>query len=501
MDASVIFAQCFRQGAFGNRPKGQEFGGFSLQNSEFVRAASAIVGPENLFTETLDMEAFVTDWRDRYKGQACAVARPGSTAEVIALMRLCAEHAVAVVPQGGNTGLCGAATPDVSGTALVLWLGRMQQVREFNEVDGCVVVEAGAVLQRIQEFAAEHGYFFPMSLGAEGSCQIGGNISTNAGGTAVLRYGPMRDLVLGLEVVLPDGTLCDWLAPLRKNTTGYDLKHLFIGAEGTLGIVTAASLKVFPAPRQRESAMVSFEQVESALTLLTRLRASLGDRLLSCEIINRAQVETVLTHMQGPSWPMSQVPPWALIIEVTETLDSYNLRDALEQLLGEALEDGLIDDAVLASSNAQQEALWSVRHNVSEANKRAGYGVTHDTAVPLSHQGTFVANVGRRLGEEFPDGQMLIVGHIGDGNLHVIHMLNPASYPGDALKQAAARINAIVDEETLALGGAISAEHGIGQSNKARLRHSKGDAQIALMKRVKAAFDPDCRMNPGKILD
>jgi len=288
---------------------------------------------------------------------------------------------------------------------------------------------------------------------------------------------------------------------LRKNTTGYDLKHMFIGAEGTLGIITAASLKVFPAPRQRESAMVSFEQVESALTLLTRLRASLGDRLLSCEIINRAQVDTVLTHMEGPSWPLSQVPPWALIIEVTETLSSYSLRDALEQVLGDALEEGLIDDAVLASSTAQQEALWSVRHSVSEANKRAGYGVTHDTAVPLSDQATFVRNVDRRLGEEFADGQMLIVGHIGDGNLHVIHMLDPAAYPGDALKQAAARINAIVDEETLALGGAISAEHGIGQSNKARLRNSKGDVQIALMKRVKAAFDPECRMNPGKILD
>lgn len=472
-----------------------------MQNSDFIRAATAIVRPENLFTEISDIEPFVTDWRDRYQGQAFAVARPGSTDEVVALMRLCAEHGVRVVPQGGNTGLCGAATADASGTALVLWLGRMNRVRDFNEVDGCIVVEAGAVLQRIQELAAEHDYFFPMSLGAEGSCQIGGNISTNAGGTAVLRYGPMRDLVLGLEVVLPDGTLCNWLAPLRKNTTGYDLKHLFIGAEGTLGIITAASLKVFPAPGQRESAMVSFEQVESALTLLTRLRASLGDRLLSCEIINRAQVETVLTHMEGPSWPLSQVPPWALIIEVTETLSSYSLRDALEQVLGDALEEGLIDDAVLASSTAQQEALWSVRHSVSEANKRAGYGVTHDTAVPLSDQATFVRNVDRRLGEEFADGQMLIVGHIGDGNLHVIHMLDPAAYPGDALKQAAARINAIVDEETLALGGAISAEHGIGQSNKARLRNSKGDVQIALMKRVKAAFDPECRMNPGKILD
>lgn len=472
-----------------------------MQNSEFIRAASAIVRPENLLTIASDTDAFVNDWRDRYEGRACAVARPGSTDEVVALMRLCAEHGVPVVPQGGNTGLCGAATPDESGTALVLWLGRMNRIRRLDEVDGCIVVESGAILQRIQEYAAEHGCFFPMSLGAEGSCQIGGNISTNAGGTAVLRYGPMRDLVLGLEVVLADGTLCNWLTPLRKNTTGYDLKHLFIGAEGTLGVVTAASLKIFPAARQRESAMVSFEQIESALSLLTHLRSRLGDRLLSCEIINRAQVQTVLTHMQGPTWPLSAIAPWALIIEVTETLDSYNLRDALEQVLGEALEDGIIDDAVLASSSAQQEALWSVRHNVSEANKRAGYGVTHDTAVPLSGQAVFVRNVERRLDEEFPEGQMLIVGHIGDGNLHVIHMLDPARYPGSALKKAATRINGIVDEETLALGGAISAEHGIGQSNKARLEHSKGDAQIALMRRVKAALDPEGRMNPGKILD
>jgi len=472
-----------------------------MPSNAFIEAARAIVGDANLLTEAEDLQGFVNDWRDRYHGYACAVARPASTTEVMALMRLCAEQGVPVVPQGGNTGLCGAATPDASGAALVLWLGRMNRVREFNEVDGCIVVEAGAVLQRVQELASEHGYFFPMSLGAEGSCQIGGNISTNAGGTAVLRYGPMRDLVLGLEVVLADGTLCNWLTPLRKNTTGYDLKHLFIGAEGTLGIVTAASLKVFPAPRQRESAMVALRDVEQALTLLISLRKQLGDRLLSCELINRAQVQTVLTHMQGPGWPMAAVPPWALIIEVTETLDSYNLREALEHLLGQALEEGVIDDAVLASSSAQQEALWSVRHSVSEANKRAGYGVTHDTAVPLSGQAVFVRNVEKRLGDEFADGQMLVVGHIGDGNLHVIHMLDPAAYPGDALKQAAARINRIVDEETLALGGAISAEHGIGQSNKGRLVHSKGPVQIDLMRRVKAALDPQGRLNPGKVMD
>jgi FAD/FMN-containing dehydrogenase len=472
-----------------------------MDHPAFCNSLAAIVGSANALTAPADMAPYLTDWRDRYEGKAWAVARPGDTTQVAAVMRLCQDFKVNVVPQGGNTGLCGAATPD-NGRNLVLRLDRMNRIRDFDDVDAVLTVEAGCVLATIQEEAATRGYLFPMSLGAEGSCQIGGNIATNAGGTAVLRYGPMRDLVLGLEVVLADGSICDWLTPLRKNTTGYDLRQLFVGAEGTLGVITAACLKVFPSPVQRESAMVALADVEAALALLKHLRGQIGERLLSFEIMNKAQVDIVLEHMPGITWPMAQPTPWCVLIEVTDTLRSYDLRATLEALLGEALEAGIIDDAVLPASHQQQEALWRLRHNVSEANKRAGYGVSHDTAVPLRHQASFARRVAEGVERDFPDAQLLMVGHIGDGNIHAVIMLDPERYaaPG-ALNAAAAAINTLVDEATLSLGGTISAEHGIGQTNKARLIRGRGAADIRRMQAVKRALDPDGRMNPGKVFD
>lgn len=469
-------------------------------SKEFMESIGRLLGSDNVLVGN-DTAGFVSDWRDRYHGRALCVARPGTTDEVAQLLALCSQHGVRVVPQGGNTGLCGAATPDGTGEQLVVWLGRMNRIREFSETDASVTLEAGCVLEAVQNYASDRGYFFPMSLGAEGSCQIGGNLATNAGGTAVLRYGPMRDLVLGLEVVLPNGAIYDWLTPLRKNTTGYDLKQLFVGAEGTLGIITAATLKVFPAPKVRELAMVTLEGVEQALTLLTQLRRSLGERLLSFEIINWAQVELVLKHTQGNQWPFAEPAPWCLLIEVTETLDGYDLRGALENELGRALEMALITDAVVATSQVQQNNLWRLRHSVSEANKIAGYGVTHDTAVPLSKQGEFATQVEERLLSEFPDGRVLMVGHIGDGNLHVIHMLDRDAYSPERLAVAAKRIHQIVDQATLNLGGTVSAEHGIGQSNKGRLLASRSAQDLDLMKAIKAVIDPDGRMNPGKIFD
>ena len=467
---------------------------------EFMDSAISLLGADNVLLGD-DTAGFVSDWRDRYRGKALCVARPGNTQEVAQLMALCAEHGIRVVPQGGNTGLCGAATPDAEGDQVVVWLGRMNRVREFSEIDSSITLDAGCVLETVQNFASERGFYFPMSLGAEGSCQIGGNIATNAGGTAVLRYGPMRDLVLGLEVVLPDGAIHNWLTPLRKNTTGYDLKQLFVGAEGTLGIITAATLKVFHAPKVRELAMVTLHKVEHALALLNTLRRSLGERLLSFEIINWAQVDLVLKHTQGNHWPFAEPSPWCLLIEVTETLEGYDLRGALEAELEKALESELITDAVVATSQAQQNSLWHLRHSVSEANKIAGYGVTHDTAVPLSKQGQFATQVEERLMEAFPDGRVLMVGHIGDGNLHVIHMLERALYSPERLAAAAKRIHQLVDEATLSLGGTVSAEHGVGQSNKGRLLASRSAHDLALMKAIKGVIDPDGRMNPGKIFD
>ena len=467
---------------------------------EFMDSVVSLLGADNVLVGD-DTAGFISDWRARYHGKALCVARPGSTEEVARLMALCAQYGVSVVPQGGNTGLCGAATPDATGQQIIIWLGRMNRVRDFSETDASITLDAGCILETVQTYASERGYLFPMSLGAEGSCQIGGNLATNAGGTAVLRYGPMRDLVLGLEVVLPDGAIHDWLTPLRKNTTGYDLKQLFVGAEGTLGIITGATLKVFPAPKVRELAMVTLHRVEHALILLNHLRRTLGERLLSFEIINWAQVDLVLKHTHGNQWPFAEPSPWCLLIEVTETLEGYDLRGALEAELEKALEQELITDAVVATSQAQQNSLWHLRHSVSEANKIAGYGVTHDTAVPLSKQGEFATSVEEQLMAEFPDGRVLMVGHIGDGNLHVIHMLERELYSPERLAEAAQRIHQLVDQATLSLGGTVSAEHGIGQSNKGRLLASRSVHDLALMKAVKAVIDPDGRMNPGKIFD
>jgi FAD/FMN-containing dehydrogenase len=472
-----------------------------VQPDDLRDAVAGIVGAAHVLTAAEDLAPYVTDWRDRYHGDARMVVRPASAAEVSAVVRLCFERGVPVVPQGGNTGLCGGATPDSSGQAIVLRVDRMNRIRDISAMDGTMLVEAGCVLQTLQEAAAAAGLLFPLSLGAEGSCQIGGNISTNAGGTAVLRYGPMRDLVLGLEVVLPDGSLCDWLTPLRKNTTGYDLKQLFIGAEGTLGIITAAVVKVFPQPAQSATAMVTLEEPEAALTLLERLRATLGDRLSSFEIINRAQAEIALTYVPGNTLPFAGASPWYVLVEVTDTLTRYDLREALESALAGALEDGTITDAVVATSEAQAAALWRIRHSVSEGNKRAGFGVTHDTAVPLRAQAEFARSIEQRIPAEFPEAKLLMVGHMGDGNIHVIALLDPKRYTQTALKQASARINAIVDEVTLGLRGTISAEHGIGQTNKQRLLEGRGHHDVALMQKIKAALDPKGLFNPGKMFD
>ena len=472
-----------------------------MQSRDLRNDIAAIVGAAHVLTSAEDLAPYVTDWRDRYHGAARLVVRPANAVEVSAVVRLCFERNVPIVPQGGNTSLCGGATPDTSGESIVLRLDRMNRIREISAVDGTMLVEAGCILQTLQEAAAAAGLLFPLSLGAEGSCQIGGNISTNAGGTAVLRYGPTRDLVLGLEVVLPDGSLCDWLTPLRKNTTGYDLKQLFVGAEGTLGIITAAAVKVFPQPAQSATAMVTLDGPEAALTLLARLRTTLGDRLSSFEIINRAQTDIAIAYVPGNSLPFAESAPWYLLVEVTDTLTRYDLRDALENALAEALELGIITDAVVAASEAQAAALWRVRHSVSEGNKRAGFGVSHDTAVPLSAQAAFARTIEQRIPAEFPDAKLLMVGHIGDGNLHVVVLLDPERYTPDALQEAARRINAIVDEVTLGLRGTISAEHGIGQTNKKRLRAGRGDLDVALMQRIKAALDPAGLLNPGKIFD
>ena len=461
---------------------------------------AAIVGDKQIIASGSDQEPYVVDWRGRYHGRAVAVVKPGSTAEVASVVRYCAENRLAIVPQGGNTGMCGGATPDDAACNVVIRLDRMRVVRDVSPLANTITVEAGCILAEVQSAARDVDRYFPLSFGAEGSCQIGGNISTNAGGTAVLRYGPTRDLVLGLEVVLPDGRVFNGLRALRKDNTGYALKQLFIGAEGTLGIVTAAVLKLFAPPRSSALALLKLGGVEKALEIMARLRGAVGDRLGSLEIMSRSQIEAIAATVPDVPIPFALTTPWYLIVELTDTLAGVDLSEPLASVLADAMEAGLAEDAILASSLAQAKAIWAVRHSVSEGNKHSGYVVSHDSVVPLERQAAFVANVEARIKAAVPHANVVMHGHIGDGNIHVIALIDRARCQ-DPVTTAAlvAEINEIVDDETAAQGGAISAEHGIGITNRSRLARVADPLDIELMRGVKQLLDPQGLMNPGKI--
>lgn len=472
-----------------------------MDDAALVAALAAICRAPYVLTEAGDLAPHLTDWRGRYHGRAIAVVKPADTAEVASVVKLCAAQGVAIVPQGGNTGMCGAATPEPEGRSIVLRLDRLNRIRAVSSLANSITVEAGCILAQIQEAAAAVDRLFPLSLGAEGSCQIGGNIATNAGGTAVLRYGTTRELVLGLEVVLPDGSVLDRLQRLRKNSSGYDLKQLFIGAEGTLGIVTAAALKLFPRPRSHALALVALPEIEAALALLERLRGALGDRLASLEAMSRGQVAVIAEHVPHVAIPFALEAPWYLLIELTDSLAGIDLRTPLEDVLGAAMEEGLVTDAILAESETQAHALWKIRHSVSEGSKAAGHVVSHDSAVPLERQAEFVRQVEARIAEVAPQARIVMHGHVGDGNMHVLAILDRAQCAdAAALASLAARINEVVDAVTAGLGGAISAEHGIGITNRARLARVADPVDLAWMRRVKALLDPLGLMNPGKVL-
>jgi FAD/FMN-containing dehydrogenase len=476
-------------------PQDQDATGSSL-----VEHLAAIVGDRHVIAAGEDQSPYLVDWRGRYHGQACAVVKPGSTQEVAAVVELCAKRGFAIVPQGGNTGMCGAATPDSSERNVVVRMDRMRCIRDANPLANTITVEAGCILAAVQAAAEAIDRFFPLSLGAEGSCQIGGNIATNAGGTAVLRYGPTRDLVLGLEAVLPDGRIFHGLRALRKNNTGYDLKQLLIGSEGTLGIITAAVLKLFAPPRSTALALLKLQSVEQALEVMRLLRDAAGDRLGSLEIMSRGQIEVIAETVPHVAIPFDLTTPWYLIVELTDSLAGVELREPLEAVLVKAFEAKLIDDALVASSEAQARAIWAVRHSVSEGNKRSGYVVSHDSVVPLERQADFAANVERRTVAAVPHARVVMHGHIGDGNIHMIAILDPACCSDPKSTDALVRqINQIVDDETTAQDGAISAEHGIGVTNRLRLARVGDPFEIELMKRVKTLIDPANLMNPGKI--
>jgi len=472
---------------------------------DILRDLENIVGAAHVLRGAADTEPFVADWRGRYRGTALCVVRPAGTAEVAAVVRLCAERRVPLVPQGGNTGVCGAAIPDASGGAVVLSLARMNRIRGLDAHDDAIAVDAGCTLAQVQRAAGDADRLFPMSLGSEGTCQIGGNIATNAGGTAVLRYGTMRELVLGLEVVLPNGEVLDGLRPLRKDNTGYALKHLFIGAEGTLGVITGAVLKLFPNPKSSATALLALPTLDNALEVFARLRADLGDRVTTAEILSEGQLAGVLAHVPDTVRPLETRTPWYLLVEVTDTLPAAdlgaNLGAALEDALAGALEAGTVADATIARSGAQAAALWKLRHSVSEANRKSGVVIGHDTAVPISRIPEFVTRATAAVEALRPDARVVAVGHIGDGNVHLVVIL-PESLraSGEPLEPIAHAVNGVVHELAVALGGTISAEHGVGQSIRAQLAAFKGPVEMELMRGIKRLFDPHGIMNPGKVL-
>jgi D-lactate dehydrogenase (cytochrome) len=459
----------------------------------------AIVGPGGLVGDPVQMQPFAVDAREMFQGKPLAVVRPADTQEVAAVVRACAQAGVAVVPQGGNTGLCGGSVPDSSGTQVLLSLARMNRVRELDARDFTVTAEAGCVLADLQAAAEAEGLLFPLSLAAEGTCQIGGNLATNAGGTAVLRYGNARDLVLGLEVVLADGQVWNGLRRLRKDNTGYKLAQLFVGAEGTLGIITAAVLKLFPRPREVHTALIAARDPGAALGLLERLRVASGDALTTFEYVGGASLALAVEWVEGNRNPFSEPHEHYLLVEIAGGGAQGGLRAALEEVLGEAFHRGEVLDAVIAESEAQARALWRLRETIPEAQKRASASIKHDISVPVSRVPELLERGSALMRDELEDVVVVAFGHLGDGNIH----FNANSPPGaDAAPFLAAqeaihrRMYRLVHE----LEGSFSAEHGIGQLKRRQLQQFRPGVELDLMRRVKAALDPQGILNPGKVV-
>jgi D-lactate dehydrogenase (cytochrome) len=457
-----------------------------------------IVGAAHVLTDARDTASFATDWRKRWFGKALAVAKPATIEEVAAIVKLCAETRTAVVPQGGNTGLCGGATPDASGLQVILSLSRLNRVRAIDTVNNTLTAEAGCVLANLQQAADDADRLFPLSLAAEGTCEIGGNLSTNAGGVQVLRYGNTRDLTLGLEVVLPSGEIWDGLRGLRKDNTGYDLKQLFIGAEGTLGVITAAVLKLFPKPRAQATAFVALGSVPAALTLLTHMQSHAGDRLTAFELISDFCIRLARKHFPKLPAPLAATYPQYVLLELSDT-QGEGVGELAERALGGAIEQGIALDAVIAASGEQARALWQLRENMSDAQALEGPNVKHDISIPISRIAEFTAACDARLARAFPGIRMVTFGHVGDGNLHYNAAHPEASDPAAFLARSD-EINRIVHDTVAEFGGSISAEHGLGQYKRGEIVRYKSPVEMGLMRAVKRAIDPLGIMNPGKVL-
>ena len=470
----------------------------SSLNDEVFQRIERVVGQAGWVRDPQLMQGYLTDWRNAYQGQAALVVRPATTEEVAEVVRICHDAQIALVPQGGNTGLCGGSIPDASGNQVVLSLTRMKRIRDIDLANETITVEAGVILRQLQDAASQAGRLFPLSLGAEGSCTVGGNLATNAGGTAVLRYGNMRELTLGLEVVLPDGRVWNGLRGLRKDNTGYDLKHLFIGSEGTLGIITAAVLKLFPATHSTATAWVALPSPQAAVDLIGHVRSLCADRLTGFEMMSRQSLDFVLDHVAGCTDPLEAKHPWYALIELRDTVPDASLAPLLENGLAHAFELGWVIDAVLAGSQAQAAALWALREGISEAQNHEGPSLKHDISVPVSRIPEFIERTDRALQQDFPGVRIVSYGHMGDGNLHY----NISKPIGDADASFKAREQAIMQviyRMTSTFNGSISAEHGLGQAKPEAAVRFKDPLEIELMRAIKRTLDPAGLMNPGKV--
>lgn len=457
-----------------------------------------IVGAEHVLTGD-DAAPFLTDWRGRYTGKAVAVVRPENAEEIAAVVRLCQQYETPMVTQGGNTGLCGGATPSNKGDAVVILTTRLNKILDIDTDNDTITVQAGCILQSVQEAAEQAGRLFPLSLAAEGSCTIGGNLATNAGGTQVLRYGNARDLALGLQVVTAEGEIWNGLRGLRKDNTGYDLRNLFIGSEGTLGIITAATLKLYPLPVAQSTALLAFADIHSAVKVLSRARHGFGSALTGFELMSAyclGSVKRVFPQMKIPFEP--ETAPWYALIEVSDSESAEHARTRFEEVIGAAFEAEEIIDAVIAESGQQSAELWHIRESIPLAEAEIGKGIKNDISVPVSLTAEFVEKTNALLQEHFPGVRHIIFGHLGDGNLH--YNVGAPEGQEQGFLEIQKEVYKVVFDSVHSFHGSISAEHGIGQLKKDLLPDYKDEVELALMRKIKRALDPNALMNPGKVI-
>jgi len=466
---------------------------------DFLERCRAIAGPGHVLTADLDTAPYLTDWRGRFTGRTRAVLLPGTTAEVAELVGLCAHFRIPIVPQGGRTGLVLGSVPDASGEAVLLSLRRLNRIRAIDTANRTMTVDAGCILHDIQQAAAAHGMLFPLSLAAEGSCTIGGNLSTNAGGTGVLRYGNTRELCLGLEVVTAAGDLWDGLRGLRKDNTGYDLRDLYVGAEGTLGVITGAVLKLFPLPKAAPTALVALDDPRAAVRLLKLVEDGCGPTLTGYELMSDRCLRLVAAHYPQLPRPFPERYPFYALLELSSHESEAHGVALLESAIERALEAGVARDAVVATSLAQSRALWAIREHIPLAQAAAGKNIKHDISLPVSRIADFIAATDALLERACPGVQVVCFGHLGDGNLHY-NVAPPEGVAHEAFLDRQQAINRIVHDSVVAYGGSISAEHGIGALKRDELARYKSPVELNLMRAIKAALDPLGIMNPGKIL-